>query len=328
MNRRTFLEVSSFASFATAHAALAQQGGNVRRIGWLDLGARPATTSGPLEAFRRRLGELGWNEGQNLAIETRYADDDSARLAAFAAELVALRVDVIVTITTPAAIAAKKTTQSIPIVMAGALNPVELGLIESLARPGNNVTGVTNSPGAGFWPKAVQLLKEAVPNVSRVSLLWYGDTVESGALTELRAAASTLGITVLSAEARGPNEVPVALAAILRQRPDALYVTPNPANSKQRKLIIDFALANRLPSVFADSRWVVRGGLMSYGLDWLELRRHAAVYVDKILRGAKPAGLPVQQPTKFEFVINLKTAKALGLTIPQTSLMHADEVIE
>jgi putative ABC transport system substrate-binding protein len=161
-----------------------------------------------------------------------------------------------------------------------------------------------------------------------VALLWSGDTVESGALTELRAAASTLGITVLSAEARGPNEVPVALAAILQQRPDALYVTPNPANSKQLKLIIDFALANRLPSVFADSRWVVPGGLMSYGLDWLELRRHAAVYVDKILRGARPADLPVEQPTKFEFFINLKTAKALGLTIPQTSLMHADEVIE
>ena len=328
MNRRTFLSVSSFASFATALAALAQQGGNVRRIGWLDLGARPATTYGPLEAFRRRLGELGWNEGQNLTIEARYADDDSARLAAFAAELVALRVDVIVTITTPAAIAAKNTTQSIPIVMAGALNPVELGLIESLARPGNNVTGVTNSPGAGFWPKAVQLLKEAVPRVSRVALLWSGDTVESGALTELRAAASALGITVLSAEARGPNEVPVALAAILQQGPDGLYVTPNAANTRQRKLIVDFALANRLPSVFADSRWVAQGGLMSYGLDWLELRRHAAVYVDKILRGARPADLPVEQPTKFELVINLKTAKALGLTIPQTSLMHADEVIE
>jgi putative tryptophan/tyrosine transport system substrate-binding protein len=212
--------------------------------------------------------------------------------------------------------------------MAGALNPVELGLVESLARPGNNVTGVTNSPGAGFWPKAVQLLKEAVPKASRVALLWSGDTVESGALTELRAAAPALGITVLSAEAPGPNEVPVALAAILQQRPDGLYVTPNNPNSRQRKLIIDFALANRLPSVFADSRWVVQGGLMSYGLDWLELRRHAAVYVDKILRGARPADLPVEQPTKFEFVINLKTAKALGLTIPQTSLMHADEVIE
>src|SRR5215471_12433278 len=161
MDRRTFIGVVSFASYAAALAALAQNSVNIRRIGWLDLGAPPSTGSGPLEAFRRRLGELGWNEGQNLAIEARYADDDRARLAALAAELVALRVDVIVTITTPAAIEAKKTTQSIPIVMAGALNPVELGLIESLARPGNNVTGVTNSPGARFWPKALQLLKEA-----------------------------------------------------------------------------------------------------------------------------------------------------------------------
>ena len=265
-----------------------------------------------------------------MAIETRYADDDSARLAVVTAELVALKVDVIVTITTPAAIAAKNATQSIPIVMAGSSSPVELGLVESLARPGHNVTGVTNNPGGGFNQKVLQLFKEAVPDVSRVALLWAGADArgESGFLTELRAAAAALGITVLSAEAREPNQVPVALAAVLQQRPDGLFVTPNSVNTGQQKLIVDFALAKRLPAIFVDSRWVTSGGLMSYGIDWLELRRHTAIYVDKILRGVRPADLPVEQPTKFELVINLKTAKSLGLTIPQTLLVRADEVIQ
>jgi len=336
MDRRTFIGVVSFASYAAALAALAQNSVNIRRIGWLDLGAPPSgpleafRRSGPLEAFRRGLRELGWIEGRNVAIETRYADDDSARLAVVTAELVALKVDVIVTITTPAAIAAKNATQSIPIVMAGSSSPVELGLVESLARPGHNVTGVTNNPGGGFNQKVLQLFKEAVPNVSRVALLWAGADArgESGFLTELRAAAVALGITVLSAEAREPNQVPVALATVLQQRPDGLFVTPNSVNTGQRKLIVDFALAKRLPAIFVDSRWVTSGGLMSYGIDWLELRRHTAIYVDKILRGVRPADLPVEQPTKFELVINLKTAKSLGLTIPQTLLVRADEVIQ
>jgi putative ABC transport system substrate-binding protein len=336
MDRRTFIGVVSFASYAAALAALAQNSVNIRRIGWLDLGAPPSgpleafRRSGPLEAFRRGLRELGWIEGRNVAIETRYADDDSARLAVVTAELVALKVDVIVTITTPAAIAAKNATQSIPIVMAGSSSPVELGLVESLARPGHNVTGVTNNPGGGFNQKVLQLFKEAVPNVSRVALLWAGADArgESGFLTELRAAGAALGITVLSAEAREPNQVPVALAAVLQQRPDGLFVTPNSVNTGQRKLIVDFALAKQLPAIFVDSRWVTSGGLMSYGIDWLELRRHTAIYVDKILRGVRPADLPVEQPTKFELVINLKTAKSLGLTIPQTLLVRADEVIQ
>jgi len=214
--------------------------------------------------------------------------------------------------------------------MAGSSSPVELGLVESLARPGHNVTGVTNNPGGGFNQKVLQLFKEAVPNVSRVALLWAGADArgESGFLTELRAAGAALGITVLSAEAREPNQVPVALAAVLQQRPDGLFVTPNSVNTGQQKLIVDFALAKRLPSIFVDSRWVTSGGLMSYGIDWLELRRHTAIYVDKILRGVRPADLPVEQPTKFELVINLKTAKSLGLTIPQTLLVRADEVIQ
>jgi len=331
MDRRGFIGRLSGGLLATP-LIYAQNAERVYRIGWLDLGAPPSTTSAPLEAFRRGLSELGWIEGRNVVIEARYAGDDSARLAAVTAELVALRVDVIVTITTPAALAAKKATAAIPIVMAGSSNPVELGLVNSLSRPGGNVTGVTNSPGAGsgFTQKLLQLLKEAAPTISRVALLWGGSTAlgEDRALSEAQAAARALGITVLSTEAHQPNEIPVALAAILQQRADGLYVTPSSTNTRQLKLIVDFALVNKLPSMFMDSRWVSPGGLMSYGIDWLELRRHCASYVDKILRGAKPDDLPVEQPAKFELVINLKTAKTIGLVIPQSLLLLADKVIQ
>ena len=330
MDRRKFIGTVAGGLLSAPLTVDAQQAGKIHHIGWLDLGAPPSSTSSILDAFRGGLRELGWIEGRNIAIETRYADDDNARLAAVAAELVDLGVDVIVTITTPAALVAKKATALIPIVMAGSSRPVELGLVKSLARPGENVTGLTNNPGAGFTQKLIQLLKEAAPKVSRVALLWGGSTAlgEAGALTEIQAAAQALGITVLNAEAREPNEVRAALATILQQRPDGLYATPSSTDTGQRKLIVDFALANRLPSIFGDSRWVSDGGLMSYWIDWLELRRHSATYVDKILRGAKPADLPVEQSTKFELVINLTTAKALGLTIPQALLLRADEAIQ
>ncbi|MCI4427574.1 MAG: ABC transporter substrate-binding protein [Burkholderiales bacterium] len=325
MDRRKFIGTLAGGLFANPLAASAQQAGTIRNIGWLDLGSAPSTTDSSLEAFRRGLRELGWIEGRNVVIEARYANDDLGRLATVAAELVGRKVDVIVTITTPAALAAKKATSSIPIVMAGSSRPVELGLVESLARPGNNVTGVTNNPGAGVNQKVVQLLKEAAPNVSRVALLWGGTAApgEAGVLAQLQAVAPALGISILSAEAIQPSDVPAALAAISWQRSDGLYVLPSSTNTAQRKLIVDFALANRVPSIFADARWVRSGGLMSYGIDWLELRRHSATYVDKILRGAKPSDLPVEQPTKFELVINRKTAETLGLTIPK-SLQLAD----
>jgi putative ABC transport system substrate-binding protein len=332
MDRRQFIGAVAGGLLSTPLAVDAQQPGKVYRIGWLDLGAPPSSGRGNrvLDAFRLGLRELGWIEGRSIAIDERYANEDSARLAAAAAELVGLRVDVIVTITTPAALAAKKTTALVPIVMAGSSRPVELGLVASLAHPGGNVTGVTNNPGGGILQKLLQLLKEAAPRVSRVALLWAGSSAlgEENALAQLQAAAPALGITVLSAEADGPKDIPAALAAILQQRADGLFVTPNSTNTGQRQLIVDFALANRLPAIFADSRWASDGGLMSYGIDWIELRRHSATYVDKILKGAKPADLPVEQPTKFELVINLKTAKAIGLTIPQSLLARADEVIQ
>ena len=334
MDRRIFIGTVAGVLLAVPRAVGAQQAGKIYRIGWLDLGGPPSgTSSSPnltLVAFRRGLRELGWIEERNIAIETRYADDDNDRLAVVAAELVGQRVDVIVTITTQAALAAKKATALIPIVMAGSSRPIELGLIQSLARPGGNVTGLTNNPGAGFLSKLLQLLKETVPRISRVALLWGGSATpgEAGALTIIQAAAPGLGITVLHAEARDPTEVPAALAAILQQRPDGLIVTPSSTNTRQRQLIVDFALANRMPSIYGDARFVSAGGLMSYWIDWLELRRHSASYVDKILRGAKPADLPVEDPTRYELVIHLKTAKALGITVPQSLLLRADEVIQ
>jgi ABC-type uncharacterized transport system substrate-binding protein len=329
MDRRRFIGTLAGGLLPVPLTVDAQQARTLHRIGWLDLGT-PQNPPAVFDAFRRGLSELGWIEGQNIVIERRYAYDERDGLAALAAELVGRRVDVIVTAGTAEALAAKKATALIPIVMAGSARPVELRLVKSLAHPGENVTGLTNSPGVGFPQKLIQLFKEAAPKVSRVALLWAGSaaTAEVGALAEMQAAAPPLGITVIEVVAREPGEVRAALASILQQGADGFLAFTNATNSGQRTVIADFALANRLPSIFGDSRFVLAGGLMSYGIDWLELRRHTASYVDKILRGAKPADLPVEQPTKFELVINLKTAKALGLTIPQSLLLRADEVIQ
>jgi putative ABC transport system substrate-binding protein len=329
MDRRRFIRALAGGLLSVPLAVDAQQARKLHRIGWLDLGA-PQNPPASFDAFRRGLSELGWIERQNIIIERRYAYEDRDGLATLAAELVGLRVDVIVTVGTAEALAAKKATALIPIVMAGSARPVELGLVKSLAQPGENVTGLANTPGVGFPQKLIQLFKEAVPKVSRVALLWGGSaaTAEVGGLAEIQAAAPPLGITLIEVVARESGEVRAALASILQQRADGFLAFSNATNDGQRTVIADFALANRLPSIFGDSRFVLAGGLMSYGIDWVDLRRHSAIYVDKILRGAKPADLAVEQPTKFELVINLKTAKALGLTIPQSLLIRADEVIQ
>jgi putative ABC transport system substrate-binding protein len=321
MNRREFIGAIAGSLFAAPLDAAVEQTAKVYRIGWLDLG--PAWD---LDPFRRGLSELGWIEGRNIVIEPRFANNKPDRLAALAAELVELRVDVIVTQSTPAALAAKKATALIPIVMAGSDNPVERGLVSNLARPGENITGLTHNPGPEFRQKLVQLLKEAAPRISRVAVLW--STGEQGDLRQVQAAAPALGLTVVDAGAREPERVPLALAAAVQARADGLLVTPSPLNVSQRKVIVDFAMANRLPSISGDKGLVWAGGLMSYWTDWEEVQRRSATYVDKILKGAKPGDLPVEQPTKFELVINMKTAKALGLTIPQTLLLRADKVIQ
>ena len=304
-------------------AADAQQQGRVYRVGYLAAGSSVS------EAFRQALRQLGYMEGQNVVIETRFAERKLERLPDLAAELVRLKVDVIVTITTPAALAAKQATTTIPIVMAGSADPVELGLIASFARPGGNVTGVTNNPGAGFTGKWLQLLKEVAPNISRVARIHnLSIPPEARGFTDKQTAARALGLTILSADVRGPNDFDQAFAMMTREHADALMVLPNSLNGAHTRLIVDFAAKYRLPSMFGDADNVKAGGLMSYWTDWDDLRRRAAIFVDKILKGAKPADLPVEQPTRYYLVINLKTAKALGLKIPQSVLIRADEVIQ
>ena len=296
---------------------------DVYRVGMLALG----NGAGPdFEAFRDRLNSLGYAEGRNLVIERRSAGGQDERLPALAAELVRLNVDVIVTVTTAAALAAKAATSTIPIVMSGSANPVELGLVASLARPGANVTGVTNGFAVVFTVKQLQLLKEAAPRISRVAVLITSFSVEAAALSAMQAASATLGVTVVAFKVESPAGID--LDALGKLRADALYVFPNLINARHSKAILAFAAENRLPAIYGARDVVEAGGLMSYWTDWLELRRHAAVYVDKILKGAKPADLPVEDPVKFEMVINLKTAKALGLTIPLSLLLRADEVIQ
>jgi putative ABC transport system substrate-binding protein len=321
MDRRAFIGAIAGGLFAAPLDAAVEQTAKVYRIGWLDLGS-----AWNLDSFRRGLSELGWIEGRNIAIETRFADNKPDRLAALAAELVELRVDVIVTQTTPAALAAKKATVLIPIVMAGSDNPVERGLVSNLARPGENITGLTHNPGPEFRQKLVQLLKEAAPRISRVAVLW--STGEQGDLRQVQAAAPALGLTVVDASASEPEQVPLALGAAVKARADGLLVTPSPLNWSQRQVIVDFAMANRLPSIYGSKGFVRAGGLMSYWTDWGEVTRRSATYVDKILKGAKPGDLPIEQPKKFELVINLRTAKALGLKIPQSLLLGADELME
>jgi putative ABC transport system substrate-binding protein len=297
----------------------------VYRVGVLGLG----TVTGyarDLAAIRERLDGLGYVDGQNLIIESRFADHLAERLPALAAELVRLKVDVILTITTPAALAAKASTSTIPIVMAGSANPVELGLVNSLSRPGGNVTGVTNSPGDGFAAKQLQLLKEAAPKISRVVALMADSQLETSVLGSMQTAGASLGLAVVAFKVDSPSEID--LDALGKLRAEGLYVFPNAINGKHSKAILAFAANNRLPSIYGEREMVEAGGLMSYWTDWIGLRRHAVEFVDRILKGAKAAELPVERPATFELVINLRTAKVLGLAIPQALLVRADVVIE
>ena len=284
------------------------------------------------EAIRLALRELGYIEGQNIAIEYRYAEGKRDRLPELAAELVRLKVDIIVVAggDTPVR-AAKNATKTIPIVMAGrGLDPVEAGLVESLARPGGNVTGITNLTRE-LGGKRLELLKEAVPKLARVAVLY--DPAAPGSTLEVKedlpVAARALGLTLQPWEVRAAADFERVFAALNKERPDGLYVlSGGPLMNTNQKRIVGFALKSRLPSMYGNRERVDAGGLMSYGADQADSYRRVAYYVDRILKGAKPADLPVEQPTKFEFVINLKTAKQIGLTIPQSVLERADRVIK
>ena len=303
----------------------------VARIGYLGIDLA-ADDPRPREVFLQRLRDLGWLEGGNVLIEYRDAKGKPERFPALAAELVALKVDVIVTAGgTLAALAAKRATTTVPIVFAAVGDPVADGLVTSLARPGGNVTGlsVLNPELVG---KHLELLKQAVPEVSRVALLLKPDAGPDRSIKDYlkaaEAAAQALGVRLQVVEARGPEDFERAFSDMTRARAGALAVSATPVFNSARRLLVDLAAKNRLPTVSLFNEYVDAGGLMSYGPDRPDLFRRAATYVDKILKGARPGDLPVEQPTKFELVINLKTAKALGLTIPQSVLARADRVIE
>jgi putative ABC transport system substrate-binding protein len=323
IDRRTFISTLAGGILASPFTTFAQQPPKLPRVGIL--GNEDGLT---WEGFRRGLRELGYVDGRNVTMAWRWSEGRTDRLPALALELVQLKVDIIVASGTQAVRAAKQATSTVPIVMAVSAHPDKIGLVESLARPGGNVTGLDNV-GPDLKGKQFQLLKEVAPKVSRVAVLWNpANLVETFGFKEMVSAAAVIGVEIQSIDVRTPDDYLAAFATVTASRADALYAFGNPVNFKNRQLIADFALKSRLPSIYEERIFVESGGLLSYAPSFIEMFRRAATYVDKILKGAKPADLPVEQPTKFELVINLKTAKALGLTIPQSLLLRADQVIE
>jgi putative ABC transport system substrate-binding protein len=318
----------ALALLAAPLSAGAQPAGNVPRIGWLGGPTRESAEAFTRE-FRQGLKDLGWVEGQNIIVEWRFAGGRAERLPDLAAELVRLRVALIVTPSTPTAFAAKNATTTIPIITVGGGDPVELGLAASLARPGGNITGLTTTFGPEIAGKQLALLKEIVPKVSRMAVLWNPTTPGNALpLKEAENAARALGIELQPLEARSLNDFESAFAAMSKKRAGALLVLGDVMFTTHRRRLADLAAKHRLPAMYWGRQSVDEGGLVSYGANVLDNFRRAAVYVDKILKGAKPQDLPIERPTKFELVINLKAAKALGLTIPPAVLARADQVID
>ena len=328
MNRRdTVLALIAFG--IAPRAGQAQQQGKIPRIGFLHPAVPQNNTSPFLEAFRQGLRELGYVEGKNIQLEVRWGEGKLERLPALADELVRLKVDVILASSSPSVLAAKQATRTIPIVMPLSSDPVGDGLVASLARPGGNITGLSlMAPEVGA--KRLQLLKEVLPKPSRaVAVLWNpAYTGMSARFRDAQRHASAAGVNVRSLEVRDIRELEKALDAITRKRADALILLADPLTLSQRLRIVEFAAEARLPAMYEISEFTDAGGLMSYGPNPSEMFRRAATYVDRILKGAKPGDLPIEQPTKIELVINLKTAKALGITIPRAVLLRADRVIE
>jgi putative ABC transport system substrate-binding protein len=309
------------------HPAGAQQPSKVPKIGFL-VGPSRSFFASRMESFQQGLHSLGYIEGKNIVIEYRYAEGKADRLPTLAAELVGLNVDVIVTSATPSVLATKKATSTIPVVFVSVTDPVASGLVASLARPGGNITGLTIL-APELSGKRLELLKEAVPNVTRVAFLWNpANPAQAPQWREAQAAAQALGLRLQSLEVRSSNDFDSAFEAALRERARALIASPEPLINTHLKRIVEFAAKNRLPAMYAGPEVVDAGGLMSYAPDYTYQYRRAATYVDKILKGAKPADLPVEQPTKFEFIVNLKTAKQIGLTIPPSVLARADKIIK
>ena len=305
--------------------ALAQQQTKVSKIGWLS--ARGAANIGQ-ETIVGMLRDLGYVEGKNIAFEYRFADDKLDRLPALAEELVRLKVDVLVTPGTPGALALKKATQTIPIVFTDVTDPVATGLVDSLARPGGNITGYTSVETA-LAGKRLELLKETVPKLLRIAVLWDPQNPSSAQeWKETQTAAVTLGLQLHSMAVRSADRYENAFKEAVKARSTALAACSTPLAASNQERIVELAAKNRLPAIYVQGSFVVSGGLMSYGADRTERYKRVAVFVDKILKGTKPAEIPVEQPTKFEFIINLKAAKQIGLTIPPNVLARATKVIK
>ena len=327
MNKKICLLALCAMLFALCLRAEAQQPTKLHRIGYL-LGASSSFYTARIDAFQQGLNELGYTEGKNIVIEYRYADGKADRLPALAVELVRLKLDVIVATTTPSVLAVKKAAATIPIVFVSVADPVASGLVASLARPGGNITGLTIL-APELSGKRLELLKEAVPKATRVAFLWNSANPAQGLLwKESQAAAQELRLQLQSLEVRSSNDFENAFEAALRERAQALITAPEPLINTHLKRIVEFAAKNRLPAMYAGPEVVDAGGLMSYAPDYTHQYRRAATYVDKILKGAKPSDLPIERPMKFEFVINLKTAKEIGLTISPNVLARADKVIK
>jgi len=322
-DRREFIAGVAGCVLAAPFAAVAQPSARLPRIGILANFEGP-----PWDAFRGGLRELGYVEGRTLLIDWRWADGRVDRYPALASELVQAKVDLIVTSGTPAALAAKQATGTIPIVMTIAAYPERMGLAESLSHPGSNVTGLSHA-APEVAGKRLQLLKQLAPKTVRIAVLGNAaSTIDVLAVRDTQAAAAALGLELQRIDARTPDEHAAAFAAVTASRADAMHVLGNPANFKNAQAIADFALRSRLPSSYEERAFALVGGLISYAASYPDLYFRAATYVDKILKGAKPGELPIQHPTKFELVINLKTATALGLSIPPPLLLQADEVIQ
>jgi putative tryptophan/tyrosine transport system substrate-binding protein len=325
MRRRIISVVLATILLATIFTAQAQQPAKIPKIGYLTATATSATG---LEGLQRELRKLGHVEGKSIIFESRHGEAHFDRLPALADELIRLKVDVLVTPSTPAALAAKNATRTIPIVFLGVSDPVVAGLVDSLARPGGNVTGFTNIAPV-LAGKRLELLKETITKLSRVAVLW--DPKAPGSTQQWKESqipARELGLQLHSMEVSSADKYEIAFKEATKARSAALAVTQNPLAGPNRKQIVDLATKNRLPGIYPSGAYVESGGLMSYGPDLAEPYKRVASMVDKILKGAKPADLPVEQPTKFELMINLKTAKALGLTIPSVVLMRAEKVIK
>jgi putative tryptophan/tyrosine transport system substrate-binding protein len=326
MRRRDFIAILGGATAGWPLTARAQQSGKLPTIGYLSSGT-PSTDNQRVSAFVQRLRELGWIDGRTIAIEVRWAQGRPAALAEIAAELVGLKVDVIVTTGTPQVLAVKQRTSIIPIVFAVAGDPVGNKLVASLARPGGNITGLSLQQ-TDLGNKRLELLREVVPDLRRLAIIGnVGNPSIPLEMDDVRAAAQMLGVDVVTLDIRRAEDISPAFDA-LKGRADALYVASDLLVVANRVRINTLALTMRLPTIYNSREYVELGGLMAYGSNFLDMFRRAAEYVDKILRGTKPADLPVEQPTKFDLVINLTTAKALGLTVPPALLARADEVIE